>query len=108
MTSRNSHPVLLKKKLKPHRLVDQQRSKVSFSSSGRKSSDTAHREAVRSLIAAERVHGRRIEGHAPTVRIPSRGRRTTPTVAVRTDIRHGTIRAIAIAGSGRKHEMPDL
>ena len=107
MTLRNSHPALLKKKLKPYRLVDQKHSNVFFSNSG-KSSDTAHRKAVRSLIVAERVHGRSVEGHGPSVRMPSRVRRTTPTVAGQTDIRHGTIRAIAIAGSGGKYETLDL
>ena len=59
-------------------------------------SDTAHGEAVRAIVVAQRVHTARVEAQA--VGVGLRVRRRRPVVAAAANVRQGARRATAIAG----------
>jgi|GluameStandDraft_1065615.scaffolds.fasta_scaffold89277_1 hypothetical protein len=68
--------------------------KIFLSSSG-KYSDTAHRKAVRPVVVVERVHTAGVEVQVSSVRI-ARKRRTTPVVAILSDIRDSPRRVVEV------------
>ncbi len=105
MTSRNSHPVLLKENFGPCRSVSFRHLSLSkiFFPSRSKSSGTAHRTTIRPVAVVERVHVATIEVQVARVvgiRTRCSVRRSTPRVPVGADVRQRARRGIAQARSG--------